>query len=316
MAKVSPINDLPLISLITVNYNQAQVTCDLLESIRGLTYPHFEVIVVDNGSREDPTERILQGNYPNVSVIVSAENLGFSGGNNLGIRHARGDYYFLLNNDTIVTPDLLEQLLEPFRLDPTVGVSCPKIRFYDRPNTIQYAGYHPLSAYTGRTWAIGLMETDQGQYEQPGPTWFAHGAAMLVSRAVLKRAGYLDESFFLYYEELDWSMRIRQAGFRIYYQPKALIYHRESMSVGKENPMRVYYHTRNRLWFMRRNVSGLPLLVFYLYYLGLAVPKALVYYTVRGQRSYLNAVKAALIWNLKHSVKPPLSTASPVTIAV
>lgn len=306
----------PLISLITVNYNQAVVTCDMLESTRLLNYPNFEVIVVDNGSRENPTERIVQGNYPNVQVIVSPENLGFSGGNNLGIQYAKGDYLFLLNNDTIVTADLLDRLLEPFLLDDTVGVVCPKIRYYDQPTILQYAGYRPLNELTGRTWAIGLNEPDKGQYDQPGPTYFAHGAAMMVSRTVLERAGSLDESFFLYYEELDWSARIRRAGFTIYYQPSALIYHRESMSVGKMNPMKVYYHIRNRLWFMRRNVSGLSLLIFYLYYFLVAVPKALVYYTVRWQPDYLKAVKDAIVWNLTHTTKQSSSTPLPETATI
>lgn len=316
MAEGKRLDTIPLISLITINYNQTVVTCDLLESTRSLTYPRFEIIVVDNGSREDPTESIQRGNYPNVTVVVSPENLGFSGGNNLGIRHAQGDYYFLLNNDTIVTPNLLDQLLAPFYQDSTIGVTCPKIRFYDQPTIIQYAGYHPLNQYTGRTWAIGLMEPDLGQHDQPGMTYFAHGAAMLVSRDVLERAGSLDDSFFLYYEELDWSARIRRAGFQIYYQAEALIYHRESMSVGKANSLKVYYHTRNRLWFMRRNVAGMPLLIFYLYYFGIALPKALVQYTIRWQPTYLKAVKDAVVWNFTHTSKQPVSTSQPVAMAV
>lgn len=305
----------PLISLITINYKQAQVTCDLLESTKVLTYPRFEVIVVDNGSNDDIAERLQQGNYPHVKLVVSPENLGFSGGNNLGIQHAQGDYFFLLNNDTIVTPNLLEQLMIPFAQYPDVGVVCPKIRYHSQPNVIQYAGYRPLNIYKGQTWAIGLKEPDQGQHDQPGPTWFAHGAAMLVSRAVLERAGSLDESFFLYYEELDWSARIRKAGFQIYYQPDALIYHRESMSVGKASAMKVYYHTRNRLWFMRRNVSGFPLLIFYLYYFCMALPKALVKYTVSWQPTYLKAVKDAITWNLTHTTKPTAVVSMPVAMA-
>ncbi|MBC3788214.1 glycosyltransferase family 2 protein [Spirosoma utsteinense] len=315
MAEGKRIEPTPLISLITVNYNQAAVTCDLLESTRTLTYPRFEIIVVDNGSKEDPTERIRQGNYPNVTVIVSPDNLGFSGGNNLGIRHARGDYYFLLNNDTIVTPTLLELLLEPFRQFPAVGVTCPKIRFHDQPNIIQYAGYRPLNEYTGQTWAVGLMEPDEGQHDKSGPTYFAHGAAMMVSRAVLEKAGTLDESFFLYYEELDWSARIRRAGFQIYYQADALIFHRESMSVGKANAMKVYYHTRNRLWFMRRNVVGFPRLIFYLYYFCLALPKALVQYTLRWQPDYLRAILRAIVWNVTHTRNQPASTTPSVAMA-
>lgn len=315
MAEGECVESRPLISLITINYNQAAVTCDLLESTRALTYPRYEIIVVNNGSKDDLAERITKGNYPHVNYIESPENLGFSGGNNLGIQHAQGDYYFLLNNDTIVTPDLLEQLLVPFTENPAVGVVCPKIRYYDQPTIIQYAGYHPLNEYTGRTWAIGLMEPDQGQHDKPGPTWFAHGAAMLVSRAVLERAGSLDDSFFLYYEELDWSARIRRAGFTIYYQPQALIYHRESMSVGKMNPMKVYYHTRNRLWFMRRNVGGFPLLVFYVYFFCIALPKALTQYTLRWQPAYLKAIKDAIFWNLTHTPNPTIPAPLPAVVA-
>ncbi|MCK8490389.1 glycosyltransferase family 2 protein [Spirosoma sp. RP8] len=314
MAEGERIKTLPLISLITINYNQAVVTCDMLESTRQLTYPNFEIIVVDNGSVENPTERIRQGNYPNATVVVSPDNLGFSGGNNLGVRYAKGDYLFFLNNDTIVMPDLLEKLVEPFLRDATIGVTCPKIRYHDQPNVIQYAGYRPLNPYTGRTWSIGLMEPDKGQHDQPGPTPFAHGAAMMVSRAVLERAGSLDDSFFLYYEELDWSARIRRAGFQIYYQAEALIYHRESMSVGKMNAMKVYYHVRNRLWFMRRNVAGWQLLVFYVYYFGVAIPKALIQYTIRWQPAYLKSVKDAIIWNLKHSSKQSVSVPSPMAM--
>ncbi|GAB3272052.1 glycosyltransferase family 2 protein [Larkinella harenae] len=306
----------PLISLITINYNQAAVTCQLLESTRHLAYPRFETIVVDNASVEDPTDRIRQGNYPNVKVVVSAENLGFSGGNNLGMKHARGDYFFFLNNDTEVTPDLLDQLLAPFQANPGIGITCPKIRFFDQPTVIQYAGYHPLNRYTGRTWSIGLGETDHGQYDQSGPTAFAHGAAMMVSRRAVEQGGAMDESFFLYYEELDWSMQIQRAGFQIYYQASALIYHKESMSVGKMNAMKVYYHTRNRLLFMRRNVSGFPLVFFILYYFCFALTKAALLYVIRWQTDYLRALKNAVVWHFKHKIRRPEKAGRSSVVAV
>ncbi|GAA4409727.1 glycosyltransferase family 2 protein [Nibrella viscosa] len=312
MAKGERIGEFPLVSLITINYNQARVTCELLESTRRLTYPNFEVIVVDNASKEDPTDLVVAGDYPGVRVVVSPTNLGFSGGNNLGVQYANGEYLFFLNNDTEVTPDLIDQLLLPFSVDPTVGVTCPKIRFFDHPTVIQYAGYHPLNKFTGRTWAIGLQETDLGQYDQPGPTPFAHGAAMMVSRRVLEQAGSLDEIFFLYYEELDWSARIRRAGFTIYYQPQALIFHKESMSVGKANPLKEYYHIRNRLLFMRRTVTGLPLFVFYLYYFGIALPKAALVFLVRGQAEYLKALKNAIVWNIRNKAWQPATKPAPV----
>lgn len=316
MAERERVGNVPLISLITINYNQAAVTCELLESTRRLKYPRYEVIVVDNASAEDPTERIAQGNYPNVKVVVSPENLGFSGGNNLGIRHAQGDYFFFLNNDTEVTPNLLDELLKPFQTNPRVGLVCPKIRYYFHPTIIQYAGYHPLNQYTGRTWSIGLGETDRGQYDQGKPTDFAHGAAMMASRRAIEEGGDMDESFFLYYEELDWSMQIQRAGFQIYYQPSALIYHKESISVGKASPMKVYYLTRNRLLFMRRNVSGLPLYIFILYYFCFALTKAALLYAVKGQIAYLSALTRAVIWHFKTKIRRPAKAVTPPVVAV
>lgn len=302
-------NTAPLVSLITLNYNQAEVTCALLESVRHLSYPNIEVIVVDNHSAQNPAALIKERNFRNTRVIVNEENLGFAGGNNVGIRQAAGDYFLFLNNDTEVTPDLIERLLEPFATDETIGVTCPKIRYHQQPSVIQYAGYTPLNRFTGQAWAIGSHQQDIGQFDKPGITPFAHGAAMLVRRKVVERAGLLPELYFLYYEELDWCCRIRQAGYQIYYQPSALVFHKESMTVGKGNPLKVYYQTRNRILFMRRNVSALPLVIFLLYFAGLAFPKAVFTYCLKRQFSFLNALLNGVGWNLRHAIsRPPLNS--------
>jgi len=292
---------LPLVSLITLNYNQAALTAELLTSVAKLTYPCIEVIVVDNHSTEDPFP-IIQTQFPAVQLMVTDRNLGFAGGNNRGIDRATGDYLLFLNNDTEVTPDLIERLLEPFGTDPDVGVVCPKIRYHQQPDVIQYAGYSTLNPFTGQARAIGSHQPDRGQFDQPGLTPFAHGAAMLVKRSVIEQAGQMPELYFLYYEELDWCCRIRQAGYRIFYQPTALVYHKESMTVGKGNPMKVYYQTRNRLLFMRRNAAPFPLAVFLMYYAVLALPKAMISYGWRRQFPFLRATLRAVGWNLRHAV--------------
>ena len=296
----------PLISIITINYNQADTTCAFLESARHLTYPNYEIIVVDNASIEDPTEQITRGNYPYVNVLMNAKNLGFTGGNNVGIAAAHGDYLFIVNNDTELTPNLLEKLLEPFQADERVGVTCPKIRYFHDPNVIQYAGYRPINKLTGQTGAIGTHEVDRGQYDQPGPTSFAHGCAMMVKREVIERVGRFAERFFLYYEELDWSQRIQNAGYLIYYQASALIYHKESVSVGKANPLKVYYLTRNRILFMRRNTTPVQLTVFYAFFLCFALPKHSFMYSVKGQFAYLKAIWKGTWWNLISSSESPV----------
>jgi GT2 family glycosyltransferase len=291
----------PLVSIITVHFNQVEATLALLRSVRHLTYPNVETLVVDNGSRQAPLNPAWVEPFPRTRLLVSAENLGFAGGNNLALRRAKGEFLLLVNNDTELTPNLIEELLAPMRADPTVGVVCPKIRYFHHPDRIQYAGYRPLNAYTGQTTAFGRGEVDTGQYDRSGPTAFAHGAAMMVRRAALEKAGLMNERYFLYYEELDWSHQIRRVGYQIYYQASALIYHKESLSVGKASPQKVYYLTRNRILFMRRCTPAGQRAVFTLYFLLAALPKHLLVYGIRGQTAYLNAFLKGIFWNLTHS---------------
>jgi len=187
----------PFVSVITLNYNQTDVTCAFLESTRAWTYPHYEILVCDMASAVNPTEKILAGNYPNTRLLLSNKNLGFAGGNNWGMRQAKGDYYFIVNNDTEVTPQLLEKLLEPFAKDGSIGVTCPKIMFFDQPEVIQYAGFNPMNHFTGRTTSIGIGEKDEGQHNEPRATFGAHGCAMMVKKEVVEKVG-------MSLEQVDW----------------------------------------------------------------------------------------------------------------
>jgi GT2 family glycosyltransferase len=279
----------PLVSIITLNWNTTSITCDFLESTRKLNYKKYEILVCDMNSDIDPTDQINKNNYPNTKVLRSNKNLGFSGGNNWGIRQAKGDYIFIVNNDTEVTPELLDQLLAPFRKDPQIGVTCPKIRFFNNPNIIQYAGFKPMNILTGRTAAAGSLEEDKGQHDVSGYTAGAHGCAMMVKREVIEKTGMFPENFFLYYEEWDWSYRIIKAGYRIYYQASALIYHKESMTVGKQNPMKVYYLTRNRILFMRRNTKLHQFIFFISFFTFLTVPKSIIGYISKKQFKFMKS---------------------------
>jgi GT2 family glycosyltransferase len=296
----------PLISVITLNYNQEKVTCEFLESTRNLKYKNYEILVCDMASRVDPSSLIKSGNFPKTEVFVSPVNLGFAGGNNWGMRMAKGDFFFIVNNDTVVTEDLLDNLLNPFFEDPEIGVTCPKIRYFDLPDIIQYAGFNKMNLYTGRVAGIGDQEKDIGQYNTPGPTHAAHGCAMLVKREVAEKAGMFPENFFLYYEEWDWSARILKAGYKIWYAADALIYHKESMSVGKENPMKVYYHTRNRILYIRRNSSFLQMIAFSLFFIFFSAPKAIITYLLKRQFEQLKFFLKGITWNLYSSSYSPV----------
>ncbi|HWR32892.1 MAG TPA: glycosyltransferase family 2 protein [Chitinophagaceae bacterium] len=295
----------PFVSIIILNWNGLNVTCEFLDSMRNSTYKNYEIIVVDNGSAIDPTERIQAGNYYNTKVCRSPVNLGFTGGNNFGMRHASPDYdfIFLINNDAEITPDLIEKLLEPFYEDPAIGVVCPKIRFHHSPAIIQYAGFNKMNMLTGKTTAVGSLEADNGQHDVSGYTHCAHGCAMMVKKEVIEKVGMLAEKFFIYYEESDWSARIIRAGYKIYYQAKGLCFHKESISMGKQSPIKVYFMTRNRILYMRRNATLLQFLVFISFFNFFTVPKTVFKFLLKKQWKHLKAFINGVTWNLTTSKK-------------
>src|SRR5215212_3450042 len=216
---------LPLVSIIALHWNTKEVTCEFLRSIREQnTYPNIEVIVVDNFSREDDTAA-FKNIYPSANIIRNNKNLGFSGGNNVGIRAAKGEYIFIVNNDTEFTPGLIEGLVEVFTQYPDAGVVSPKFHYFFQKGTIEYAGYESVNIFTGRNGMIGCREIDEGQYNELRVTNYAHGGGMMVSRKAIQEAGMMYEPYFLYYEEFDWCTQIKKKGYKVYYQPKSLIYH-------------------------------------------------------------------------------------------
>lgn len=287
----------PLVSVITVNYRQAAITCALLDSIHQNSYKNLEVIVVDNGSEQDCTAS-FEKHYPAVKVLISQDNLGFAGGNNLGIKAAKGDFIFLVNNDTEWTAGLVEALLRRFDLDDSIGVVSPKIRYHHTPDRIQYAGFTEINPLTGRNETIGKNEKDSGQYDTAYLTPYAHGAAMMLRKEVLKEVGLMPENYFLYYEELDWCHQIKEAGYELWYEPQGLIYHKESASVGKLSTLKLYYLTRNRLLFMRRNIKGWRLGLFLSYFFSITFPLKSLFFLIKGEwNSFLTFQKA--IFNFK-----------------
>ena len=278
-----------IVSIITINYNGLKDTCELIDSLP-LEDKSIEVIVVDNASKEDEAS-IIASRYPQVKVIRSEQNLGFAGGNNLGIKAALGRYLFFINNDTILrhqTSDI-RHLVSRLETDDKIGMVCPKIRFAWENHPIQFAGYTPLSLYTMRNRSIGFGETDKGQYDTAHPTPYAHGAAMMVKREALEKVGLMPECYFLYYEELDWSMMFTRAGFSIWYEPACTIYHKESQATGQNSPLKTYYLTHNRLLFVKRNIQGLRRYITYTYLLLVVAPRDICRYNMHRQLNLASA---------------------------
>lgn len=285
-----------LVSIITVNYNQAQVTCELIASLSKVTYPHIEIIVVDNASHERPT--IIREKHNHVQLIESKENLGFAGGNNLGLQFATGEYILFINNDVEVVPNFLEPLIDQLQSDSSIGAVSPKIKYFHTNNTIQYAGSHAVNPLTLRNGHVGCGQKDEGQFDRKQITSYAHGACMMVPSSIFNTIGKMDEQFFLYYEEQDWCERINRAGMKIYYVPESVVLHKESISTGKNSVLKTYYLTRNRILFARKNFKGSTFLLAMLYLIFISVPKNTFTYITDYKR--LTAYYNALFWNLKN----------------
>lgn len=283
-------NKSPEISFIVVNYNGIEHTRELLKSIeKNLEKLSYEVVVIDNGSLVNEAN-ILAKEYENYIIIRSEKNLGFAGGNNLGIKASSGDYIMLINNDTLFIDNSIYELVGTMKRNSSIAVVSPKIYFLTPPNTIQYAGFTELTKITLRNRTIGYFEKDNGQYNKPCETASAHGAAMMFRREILSLVGYMPEIYFLYYEELDWCTKIRNCGYKIMYQPAANIVHKESQSTGKESPLKIFYMTRNRLLFAYRNRRGVVKVAAIIYQLFIADSKLFLQLILKGRVDLAKAV--------------------------
>lgn len=272
----------PSISIITVNYRQIEVTCDLLRSIEKLTYPSFEVIVVDNGALSDATQ-IFESYLPKVKVITTEENLGFAGANNMGIRNATGEFIFLVNNDTILANGLLESLISRFK-DEKVGAVSPILRYYDAPEKIQFAGFTKVNPFSGRNKTL-TVPRDTRPYSTP----YFHGAAVMLRNEAIKQCGLMPEKYFLYYEELSWSKMFKENSYQIFVDPAVYVLHKESVTTGKKSPLKLYYQTRNRIHFMRMG-NYAKWLIFTLFFLSFALPKSILKHLTKVEWQHLKAL--------------------------
>lgn len=285
------------LSIITVNYNGYKDTCELIDTLP-LDDKSLEVIVVDNGSRDDEAA-LLKQRYPAITAIRSERNVGFAGGNNIGMKASSGKYLFLVNNDTIFKNRNFHNLTSRLCSSPTIGMVCPKICFAYDERKIQFAGYTKLSPVTLRNRAIGYNEDDCGQHDTAYPTPYAHGAAMMIKRSAIESAGPMPECYFLYYEELDWSVRLHEAGYEIWYDPSFTIYHKESRSTGTDSPLKTFYITRNRLLFAKRNTNGIERLAAYFYLITIASLKNIITHSIKGRFDLVKSTVSGIVNFLK-----------------
>ena len=274
---------LPLVCVVILNWNRAKDTAECVASVLQMDYPNCRVIVVDNGSTDGTPEK-LHASFPAIDVIVNATNLGFAAGNNVGIefalRHEAG-YVFLLNNDTVVDKALLRELVNVGEANSQAGVLGPKIYYHDDPDRIWFVGAdrNPL-AFTVINWALG--KKDRGQFDQIRKVDFICGAGMLVKREVWERIGLLDPSYFMYYEDSDFCVRAKMAGYTLLSAPKAYMWHKVPINrQGEMSPTKVYDRARSGMRFFRKHTKGVHFGLVLLLRLGYAGYQMVVE-TLRG----------------------------------
>jgi len=266
------------ISVILLNWNQFKLTIDCLKSVLKSKLGNkinLKIIVVDNGSKGKDVKKInsfikSSGSKGKIKLIKNKENLGFTGGNNIGIRYAlkdKADFVFILNNDTEIKDDCILELWKAFSKNGNIGIVSPKIYYYpgfefhknryrknDLGRVIWYAGGKiDWNNILGQH--IGIDKVDKGQFNRIGQVELATGCAMLVKKEVFKKIGLLDERFFIYLEDLDFSYRARRKGFKLLFWPQAMMYHKNAGSTGSGSPFQNYYFTRSRLLFARKHAS-------------------------------------------------------------
>jgi GT2 family glycosyltransferase len=241
-------NHQPLASIIIVNWNGAAHLPVCLDALRAQTFRNFEVIVADNASHDDSLE-LLARDYPEVNVVALSRNLGFTGGNNAGIRAARGEIIILLNNDTEVDPHWLEEVVAAFKRHPEAGLVASKMKLFDRRDTFHTAGdFYRLDGIPGNR---GVWMIDRGQYDREEVVFSACGGSAAYRKSMLDQIGLLDEDFFYSCEDIDLAWRAQLAGWKCVYAPKAVVYHKLSATGGGATAS--FYDGRNFIYVIAKN---------------------------------------------------------------
>jgi GT2 family glycosyltransferase len=238
---------------IVLAYNGIDLTLECLATLRNQDYPNLHLLVVDNASTDDTVE-ILRAQAPDVEVLPANANLGYAGGNNLGMRHALeqgADLLFLVNNDTRLDAHCVTALVEEIRQAPTCGAVGPMVYTWDNWQTISSAG-GVVDWATADAINVGAGEADQGQFAARSVD-FVNGCGIMVSKTAVERVGLIDERFFMYWEETDWCVRMQEAGLDVRFQPAAKMQHKAPLTWEQQSPLTLYYMGRNRLFFFARH---------------------------------------------------------------
>ncbi len=285
----------PKVSIIIVNFNQKQLTLNCLKSLGKISYPNYEIIVVDNNSQDGSVNAIAKL-FPKVRQVLVKSNSGYVGGNNMGIKHAKGEYILILNNDTKVTPEFIEPLIEDFKNNPNLGIVQSKIFIMDKPNLLDNVASYLTN--TGFLYHVGYLDTDKAEYQKYRETFAAKGACMLVKKDVLK-LGAFDEEFWCYFEESDLCWRAWVMGYHVAFEPRSIIYHKMgATSITMRSDFINYHSFKNRIRTIIKNASLTTL--FWMLPIHLTTCIGLViFFLLSGQISGSLSILKAIGWNVR-----------------
>ncbi len=244
----------PKVSIVILNWNQKDKTLACLRSLKKISYPCYEVVLVDNGSTDDSVNAVKE-EFPEIEIIENKRNLGVAGGRNVGINYVQEkgtDYVLLLDNDTIVDKDFITEMVKVGEEDERVGILTGKIYFYSEPDKIWCAGCS-LSLYRRHISAIGYDEMDRGQYDEIREVDHVAGCCLMIKKKVIDEIGLLDQNFIEYFtEDTDWCLRAKKKGYKVVYVPRSKIWHHVVRKTSV-NERYWYLQGRNMMWLMRKH---------------------------------------------------------------
>jgi GT2 family glycosyltransferase len=288
----------PLISIITVNYNGKKWLKSCFDSLLAQTYRNFEIIVVDNASVDDSVE-FIKKNYPSIKIVKSKNNLGTAGGNNLGEKHAKGEYILLLNNDTYVEKDFLEKFIKAFEKIPNLAVAQSKLVLIADENILDSCG----SFWTDSSFLYHVgngKDSKNPLYNTPFPVFSVKSASAMIKRSVIKKIGFYDEDFWYYYEETDFCHRAWLAGYQSWYWPSAITHHAVGGTALTFNNAHMQFHNfKNKLLSFLLNFEAKNLLLYVPVYLLLNFFLSIVW-LAQGKFQHVYALYHAIFWNIQN----------------
>lgn len=301
-------NKPPLVTILIVNFNGGKVLLECLKSLKKVIYPNFEVVLVDNGSSDDSVVVVEKYKIHNtkykIQLIKSKSNLGFAGGNNLAYEHAKGKYIVLLNGDTEVEPDWLTELINFIDKTHDGGIFASKVMFFDNKTVFNSAG--GLCDLYGFSPLRGTFDKNIGQFDKPDMVFYAHGVAMMIKREVIEKIGFLDEDYFIYHEELDFCWRSWLAGYKTYYVPTAVAYHKLSQRnfyAPEKRAKRQFLVKKNRISTLIKNHKSLSLLIISLFVNLIVSFGEIIVYGIQGDFETPKGTFKAYWWNVMNFKK-------------